>query len=441
MAPPSRDETERRLDRLAGSGQGSGGGLPLPDLFSALLNEVLDSSPVTTERMTEIASSVLNFKEQAVFATWPSWQALTADVLAQIESRGILDREDSGWTVGPNLVTGRRLEIIPARPGKGSKPDGVTVWTRAEREQRSSAHHAIRTFGELDAEIAQRGSRRVTTARKELIFESIRQLGDLRDFFPVLLDEQGNVVDGRHRREIDPDWPASRMRVPAEQRVAAAAAANRTNAWSERDWKTLLEKVTETTGRKTEAVRTLIRLALLEDASRSDREIGRLVGCSQTTVGQVRRDLEETDQIGQFDRKGGRGITTGTPNNHSDRWVREETVEAVTREAQRRLEAGEPTDFRELADRFGVGRPFAQQRIAVAKDRVEQAARRPEAEAPEPSASSWRSGPAVSPADLMQRISHLLKRWEGESDDTASELEELEALRREIDGRIEALRR
>lgn len=440
MAQSSRDETERRLDRLAGSGQGSGGGLPLPDLFSAQLNEVLDSAPVTTERMTEIASSVLSFKEQAVFATWPSWEALTADVLAQMESRKIISREDSGWTAGPNLVTGRRLEIIPARPGKGSKPDGVTVWTRAERGQRSSAHHAIRTFAELDAEIAQRGSRRVTTARKELILESIRQLGDLRDYFPVLLDEQGNVVDGRHRREIDPEWPASRMKVPAEQRVAAAAAANRTNAWSERDWKTLLDKVTETTGRKTEAVRILIRLALLEDASRSDREIGRLVGCSQTTVGQVRRDLEETDQIGQFERKGGRGVTTGTPNSHSDRWTPEDTIEAVTREAQRRLEAGEPTDFRELASRFGVGRPLAQQRIAVAKDRVEQAARQSQAKAPIPPADLRWPGPPASPAELMQRISLLLKRWEGESDDLASELEELEALRREIDERIEALR-
>src|ERR1700733_8539269 len=136
MARPSRDETERRLDRLAGSGQGSGGGLPLPDLFSALLNEVLDSGPVTTGRMTEIASSVLSFKQQAVFATWPSWEALTKDVTAQIESRGIITREDAGWPAGPNLLTGRRLEIIPARPGKGSKPDGVTVWTRAEREQR-----------------------------------------------------------------------------------------------------------------------------------------------------------------------------------------------------------------------------------------------------------------------------------------------------------------
>ena len=445
MARSSLDEGERRLDRLAGSGQGSGGGLPLPDLFSALLNEVLDSAPVTTERMTEIASFVLSFKEQAVFATWPSWEALTADVLAQMESRGIISRGDNGWTAAPNLVTGRRLEIIPARPGKGSKPDGVTVWTRAEREQRSSAHHAIRTFGELDAEIAQRGSRRVTTARKELILESIRQLGDLRDYFPVLLDEQGNVVDGRHRREIDPEWPASRMRVPAEQRVAAAAAANRTNAWSERDWKTLLEKVTEATGRKTEAIRTLIRLALLEDANRSNRTIAKLVGCDDKTVAAVRAALEGSAEIPHYSftggQSGGHGITTGTQNGHSDRWVPEEMVKAVTREAQRRLEAGEPTDFRELASRFGVGRPFAQQRIAVAKDRVEQAARQSEAEAPEPPAALGRSGLPVSAADLMQRISLLLKRWEGEPDHPASELEELEALRREINERIEALRR
>lgn len=445
MAQPSLDEKERRLDRLAGSGQGSGGGLPLPDLFSALLNEVLDSAPVTTERMTEIAASVLSFKEQAVSATWSSWDALTADVLAQMESRRIISREADGWTVGPNLVTGRLLEIIPARPGKGSKPDGVTVWTRAEREQRSSAHHAIRTFGELDAEIAQRGSRRVTTARKDLILESIRQLGDLRDYFPVLLDEQGNVVDGRHRREIDPGWPASRMRVPSEQRVAAAAAANRTNAWSERDWRTLLERVTEVTGRKTEAVRTLIRLALLEDANRSNRTIAALVGCDHKTVQVVREQLESSGEIPHYSfsggQSGGRGITTGIPNGHSDRWVPEETIEAVTREAQRRLETGESTDFRELASRFGVGRPFAQQRIAVAKDRVEHAARQSQAESSEPPAALPRSGQPVSPTDLMPKINFLMNRKEGESDDPASELEELKALRREIDERIEALGR
>ena len=58
---PSREENER-LDKLAGSGKGSGGGLPLPDLFAAMLNELLDNPPVSSGRMAEIASSVLSFK-------------------------------------------------------------------------------------------------------------------------------------------------------------------------------------------------------------------------------------------------------------------------------------------------------------------------------------------------------------------------------------------
>lgn len=447
MAATSRDETIQRLNRLAGSGQGSGGGLPLPGLFAAMLNEVLDAAPVTTQRMTEITASVLGFKEQAVKQTWPSWEALAEDVLAQMEARKVIQRDGASWVRGPKLVTGQRIEIIPARPDVGSKSDGVTVWAREAREARSSADHAIRTFGELDAEVAQRGNRRVTTARKELILESIRQLGDLRDYFPVLLDEQGNVVDGRHRREIDPDWPASRMRVPAEQRLAAAAAANRTSAWSDRDWKALLERVTEATGKKTEAVRTLIRLALLEDASRSNAAIARLVSSDDHTVAKVRQALEETSEIPRFTAKGGRGVTTGTPNSHSDRWVPEDTAEAVTREAQRRLEAGEPTDFRGLADQFGVSTVIAQQRIAVAKDRVEAArqaersGQRAAAEPEPPPTPPQRMAPRVSPANLMQRISRLLKRWESDADDPTSELEELEALRREIDERIEALRR
>jgi hypothetical protein len=64
MALASRSEKERRLDKLAGSGQGSVGGLPLPDLFAALMNEVLDAAPVTQEPMTEIASSSLSFRRR-----------------------------------------------------------------------------------------------------------------------------------------------------------------------------------------------------------------------------------------------------------------------------------------------------------------------------------------------------------------------------------------
>jgi hypothetical protein len=444
--PPESVNLRKRLGWIAG--------------FEAKVSDLLDYNPATAAeylKQVEEASALLQklaeaqrkaipeagveagFKQQAVFATWPTWEALTADVLAQMESRKVVQREGGSWVKGPRLVTGQRIEIIPARPDVGSKSDGVTVWTKDVREARSSADHAIRTFGEFDAEVTQRGNRRVSTARKELILESMRQLGDLRDYFPVLLDEQGNVVDGRHRREIDPDWPASRTRVPAEKRLAVAAAANRTNGWSEKDWNALLDRATETTSKKTEAVRTLTRLALLEDASRSNATIARLVGSSDHTVANVRTELEETSQIARLEAKGGRGVTTGIQNSHSDRWVPDNTAEAITQEAQRRLEAGEPTDFRGLARQHGVGEAFVQQRIAVAKDRIERGDT-----AAEPKVVPPETGDAATESTWSRSIGligQIAALWRDAPPDRGSELKELEALRREIDERIEALRR
>jgi hypothetical protein len=131
----------------------------------------------------------------------------------------------------------------------------------------------------------------------------------------------------------------------------------------------------------------------------------------------------------------------------SPRQVPKEIEDALTQEARRRLEADEPTDFRGLAKQFGVGEAYVQQRIAVAKALIQQDKQQPlqdaqpETSTSEPSSPPPRRGPRVSPANLMQRISRLLKRWEGDSDDPASELEELEALQRDIAERIEALRR
>jgi hypothetical protein len=174
------------------------------------------------------------------------------------------------------------------------------------------------------------------------------------------------------------------------------------------------------------------------------------MGCRGETVASVRCELEQTAEIRQFDRKGGRGVTSGTPDSQPSRIVPKETEEALTQEARRRLEASEPTDFRGLAKQYGVGEAYVQQRIAVAKALIQQAEQQaersaqPETLAPGPSLPTpRRTGARLNPANLMQRIGRLLKRWESDADDPASELEELEeleALQRDIAERIKALR-
>lgn len=157
-----------------------------------------------------------------------------------------------------------------------------------------------------------RNLRRVIPKRMDLLRESITKFGDLREFFPVLEDTDGNVVDGRHRRAIDPLWPAAPRRVPREQRVAAATAANRTNAWTADDWKRLQAHAEFVVGRK-HAAREIARLALLEDHERSNRVIGKLVGVGKGTVANVREQLEENGQVGHFRGQKGRPHADGTP--------------------------------------------------------------------------------------------------------------------------------
>ena len=82
----SRDETERR-DRLAGDGRGSGGGLPLPDLFSAFLVELLDNGATRAARFSAISSGTLEYKTSRVMEVWGSWAALADDVLRQLASQ------------------------------------------------------------------------------------------------------------------------------------------------------------------------------------------------------------------------------------------------------------------------------------------------------------------------------------------------------------------
>jgi hypothetical protein len=220
--------------------------------------------------------------------------------------------------------------------------------------------------------------RTVTPARVNLIRESMQLLGDLRAYFPILLDEDGEIVDGRHRHAIDPDWPAARTRVPRENRAIVAMAANRSSAWPRKDWDRLREVIAEHFGRQAASGR-LARLALLENHERSDRDIAKLVGASPSTVGAVRRELEDNVQLGHYSGQRGRPRADGQPAQPREKL---DDHPGLLEEAYRRVSTGEPSDYKSLMELFGVTQYMAQKAVDRAKERARGEAAREAAAAP-----------------------------------------------------------
>ena len=260
----SRQDERERLGRLAGTGEGSGGGLPLPDLFSAILNEMLDNGPASTEHLTEITAITLKGKSNNVTSTWGSWDAFADDLLKQMSSMEIITRNGDGlWHLDREgkFAAGVPLTIIPE--GDGRKADGVVVWEQTDREAGNR-----RAFLEAEGRIQRSslhpdraGLRRVTPRRVEEIRESIAEYGDLRGYFPVLVNKQGDVIDGRHRLAIDRNWPTRTIDTESDDGkvLAAALAANVTHPWTKGEWDSLA------------AGRAMVKQALGEEIARGER--------------------------------------------------------------------------------------------------------------------------------------------------------------------------
>lgn len=108
---------------------------------------------------------------------------------------------------------------------------------------------------------------------------------------PVLVDENGSIIDGHHRREI-----ATRLGIecPEDVRAGLSDAAKRTLALSLNIDRRHLNR---------EQKRALVEASLKADPELSDREHARRTSSSPTTVGTVRDELESTVQIGQSDKR------------------------------------------------------------------------------------------------------------------------------------------
>ena len=312
-----------RLDRLAGNGRGEAG-IDLASLFRVILNQVQDSSGGVDfdEFIEPVQAAVSNHARvehwYSQFATTHGpWKALIADALDQLQSRDLLVWGGDGWALGPAFATGKRLVVVPARSRK-NKSVGVILYPADERAARGEAEKRRMEVTSLAASLRESGTglRPLTAEHVETLAQSMRDFG-YRPEFPILVDQHERILDGRHRQAaarkagIAEPIPTRKVTVSSdEEAVGLAILANIQRGWMPAE-RTRIDRTLQAAGLTMEgfgralgtaAKRELIKAALLEDASRSDRAIAVGLGNANMdeTVADVRSELEANSEIPNY---------------------------------------------------------------------------------------------------------------------------------------------
>jgi hypothetical protein len=156
------DDEQSRITRLVGDGRNpmSGGGLPLPDAWRAVLEDLLDYGTCSRASVTErlAMTKTLRLKERRIIAVFGSWEAFAADAVAQLASKKLIISSGEDWLPGPALVTGTPLEVISEQEitsvtGKPASPSLVTVLDAVVREDADRTMRAVMSVRKCRAEV------------------------------------------------------------------------------------------------------------------------------------------------------------------------------------------------------------------------------------------------------------------------------------------------
>ena len=201
---PAKSARER-LHRLVGTGfDESGGGLPLPLLFAAILNRLQDAGSSTTEQLSAVGQHALSGKEARVLQIYKqlpgdAWQLLTQDALDQLASRKIVSLDNAAWSLGPAFRTNQPLIVVSQRRGdKARAALTIKVWPAAERQCYASHEHRLAEVRALTHALGEAGLRRLNMERVEELCKSMDAFGYLPGF-PILVDQYGQILSGHHR--------------------------------------------------------------------------------------------------------------------------------------------------------------------------------------------------------------------------------------------------
>lgn len=150
------DERTHREMALAGDDT-RGGGLPLPLVFSAVVQRLLDTGPANTEQLQETVTASLKFKEDRVVQVWRSWPRFTRAILDQLADDEVIEHVGEGWwRLRAGFTPGKRYAVM------GEWGMSITVYdreTRAMHEEHAKVRLLAREFAERLNRLGEVGQR------------------------------------------------------------------------------------------------------------------------------------------------------------------------------------------------------------------------------------------------------------------------------------------
>lgn len=303
--------TAARVNRFTGRDGRGGGGLPLPDLWNAILRPLLDAkpAPLPDEVLLEsvkthefLSSKVARIR--TIYDERDPWLMFFDDAISQLHQRKLIESaEPRGWKLGPKFKAGESLTVIPA--ARGHAASTVTVRSTAERAASKPASLAKMGINELASKLTPRGGfRKIDAQHLDKLKRSIEAVGWRPELGLILHDQHKRILDGAHRFEAleqldQPGLHDEQHRKEFFQQVdvdddrealGIVWAANLSNAWSKSD----ADYFTEVLGGDPFTVlnsHERARVALKVDPSRTDRVIAAEIGVAHTTVSRERQQL------------------------------------------------------------------------------------------------------------------------------------------------------
>ena len=138
-------ERERRLIGDNDGDETSGrGALPLPEVFTTVLQHLHDKGPASFTALTRVVRGKVAYKEKRILAVYPSWDDFVTDVLAQLLHKGLaVLTPDVQWQLG-EMSTGVSYQAVGGI--------FVVIYGELEREERNQVARLALDTASLQAQ-------------------------------------------------------------------------------------------------------------------------------------------------------------------------------------------------------------------------------------------------------------------------------------------------